>query len=73
MSYREHYHRNSDQPCHSKHKPKQDWREMFKKYVLIVGEMEGVDFLYAPGDRISDSPEWTQDEWDGIQEMLDET
>lgn len=38
-----------------------DWRAMFKKYVDIVGEAEGIDFLY-PSD-------WSAEEWDEIQEI----
>ena len=39
-----------------------DWREMFKKYIEVVGRSEGVHFL----DHSSD---WTAEEWQAIMEL----
>lgn len=39
-----------------------DWRELFKKYLNIVGEWEGVTFLHEF--------EWTPEEWKEIQKVL---
>lgn len=41
-----------------------DFREMFKKYVDIVGQCEGVDFLIPN--------EWTPEEWEALCELLPE-
>lgn len=41
-----------------------DWREMFFRYVEIVGQQEGVDFLH-PDD-------WSPEEWAAIEEGLPE-
>ena len=39
-----------------------DWRRMFKKYVGIVGEHEGVDFLH--------DYEWSRKEWEALCELF---
>jgi len=38
-----------------------DWREAFKKYVDLVGDYEGVDFLYER--------DWAPEEWRAIEEL----
>lgn len=40
-----------------------DWRDAFKRYADLVGEYEGITFLYE-GD-------WTPEEWKAIGELWD--
>jgi hypothetical protein len=39
-----------------------DWKHIFTRYVDIVGQAEGVDFLY--------DYQWNEEEWEAIQEVL---
>lgn len=39
-----------------------DWREVFRRYVEVVGQCEGVAFLYRN--------EWSPEEWAAICEVL---
>jgi len=41
-----------------------DWREVFKKYMAIVGMAEGVDFLYED--------QWTPEEWVEVNRAREE-
>lgn len=41
-----------------------DWRDAFKRYAELVGNYEGVDFLYDYN--------WTPEEWEAIMELWDE-
>jgi hypothetical protein len=41
-----------------------DWREAFIKYINIVGDAEGVDFLRAD--------DWTQEEWAAVNQAAAE-
>jgi hypothetical protein len=38
-----------------------DWRDMFWRYIEIVGKNEGVDFLHED--------EWPPHEWEEIQKL----
>lgn len=40
-----------------------DWRDMFIRYSNVIGQAEGVDFLY--------SDDWTEEEWKAIKEAVD--
>lgn len=40
-----------------------DWRDAFRRYSELVGEYEGVDFLYER--------DWTPEEWKAIMELWD--
>lgn len=42
-----------------------NWRDLFAKYVEVVGKNEGVDFLYRS--------EWPDDEWEAIATLMHET
>jgi hypothetical protein len=41
-----------------------DWQDMFRRYSDLVGEYEGIEFLYEN--------DWTPEEWVAIQELLKE-
>lgn len=41
-----------------------DWREMFAKYIDIIGVNEGVHFL--------ERHDWTAEEWEGILDVYRE-
>lgn len=39
-----------------------NWRDVFKKYVYIVGECEGTTFIHHS--------DWTPEEWEEISQAL---
>lgn len=41
-----------------------DWRDIFKRYVDLVGQAEGVTFLYEE--------DWSPEEWAAIQEAIEQ-
>ena len=47
-----------------------DYRELLKKYIRHVGEMEGIDFL---GERWRPSDHITDEEWKTLNELSEET
>lgn len=50
-----------------------DYRLLLKKYLVLIGEEEGIDFLFHKPKPRDHPADFRQDEWDEMKRLSKET